>query len=424
MPLFGGFSLGRWFGFEVRIDYSWFIIFLLVVWTLSAQVFPREMRGYPESLYWVMGGTAALLLFLSVLLHELSHSAVARTRGIEVRGITLFIFGGVAQTSMEARRPVDEFLLTAAGPLASVLLAGVFYGIAVLADFAGWPAPVIEVADYLWYLNLALAVFNLIPGFPLDGGRLLRSAIWKVTGSLRKATRWATAAGRGFGFLIVLGGLWFLTQGLLLNGLWFAFIGWFLANAAANSWRQFQAQQILAGVPVASALPPLPPPVGAERLLSEVIDEPFLRDGFGAVPVLRDGDLVGVLSVEDVAEVPPAARASTRVEAVMTPLDEVPSVPAGLDLDHVLGRLRSGDDVRILVVDGNRLVGILTPHDVAAWLERARRLGLDRLDEEDGRVRPADRADPVASAPGIPEGSGMQPPTVRDPNAESGEEGS
>ena len=374
MPLFGGFSLGRWFGFEVRIDYSWFLIFFLVVWTLSVQVFPHELRGYPETVYWTMGVVAALLLFLSVLLHELSHSAVARRRGIHVEGIPLFIFGGVAQTSMEASRPVDEFLLTAAGPLASVVLAGVFYGLGVAADFVGWRGPATEIAGYLAFLNLALAIFNLVPGFPLDGGRLLRSTVWHFTGSLRKATRWATTAGRGFGYLMILAGLWFLWQGALLNGMWLAFIGWFLANAAANSWRQFVSHQILAHVPVERALQP--------RTLAEVIDEPFLRAGVGAVPVLREGRLVGVLSVEDVAEVPPADRAATRVAAVMTAIGEVPAVPLGSHLDGVVGRLRADDGTRLLVVDGERLVGILTPHDVVGWLERARRLGLDQADDE------------------------------------------
>jgi Zn-dependent protease/CBS domain-containing protein len=382
MPLMGGFSLGRWFGFEVRIDYSWFLIFFLVMWTFSVGVFPHELPGYPEAAYWTMGVVAALLLFLSVLLHELSHSAVARTRGIRVEGITLFIFGGVAQTSMEATRPVDEFLLTAAGPLCSVALSGIFYGLAVAADFAGLTGPITEVAGYLAFLNLALAVFNLVPGFPLDGGRLFRSAMWQITGDLRKATRWATTAGRGFGYLMMLVGLWFLWQGALLNGLWLAFIGWFLSNAATNSWRQFVARRMLTGVPVARALKPLPAAVDAERTLADVIDEPFLRAGVGAVPVLSAGNLVGVLSVEDVAGVSPAERSSTRVGSVMTPIERVPSVPSDASLESVLGRLRAGDGARLLVVDEGRLVGILTPHDIAGWLERARRLGMDR---EEGR---------------------------------------
>ncbi len=418
MPLFGGFSLGRWFGFEVRIDYSWFLIFFLVVWTLSVQVFPHDLGGYPETVYWTMGVVAALLLFLSVLLHELSHSAVARRRGIHVEGITLFIFGGVAQTSMEASRPVDEFLLTAAGPLASVVLAGIFYGLGVGADFAGWGGPVTEIAGYLAFLNLALAIFNLVPGFPLDGGRLLRSAVWHFTGSLRKATRLATTAGRGFGYLMILAGLWFLWQGALINGMWLAFIGWFLANAASNSWRQFVSRQILADVPVERALQPLPPPVEADRVLADVVDEPFLRAGVGAVPVLREGRLVGVLSVEDVAEVPPPERATTRVAAVMTPIEEVSAVPLHSSLDGVLGRLRAGNGTRLLVLDGERLVGILTPHDVVGWLERARRLGLDRSEAEGARGEPgAGHVEP--SAPGVSAGA----PTEVGPGGEPGSAG-
>ena len=413
MPLMGGFSLGRWFGFEVRIDYSWFLIFALVVWTLSADVFPHEMRGYGRTMYWMMGTAAALLLFLSVLLHELSHSAVARTRGIDVQGITLFIFGGVAQTSMEAQRPVDEFLLTAAGPLASVALAGLFWAAGVGADFLGWSGPVTVVAGYLAFLNLVLAIFNLLPGFPLDGGRLFRSAAWHFSGSLRKATRWATMAGRGFGFLMMGVGLLFLWQGAVLNGLWLAFIGWFLSGAAANSWQQFVARRVLSGVPVERAVQPVPPAVDADGSLSEVVDEPFLRSGVGAVPVVRAGSLVGVLSVEDVAEVPPGERAGTRVADVMTPLDEVRKVPRDTTLDEVLGHLKQGDHARLLVVDGDELVGILTPHDVAGWLERARRLGLDQEDDEE-RGSGASSATGQGRVAGGEDGPGRQVPAAAD----------
>ena len=218
--MLGGFSIGRWFGFPIRIDYSWFLIAALVVWTFSSLEFPRQLPGYSNVVYLGMGVSGALFFFLSVLLHELSHSLVARRRGIEIEGITLFIFGGIAQAKEEAKRPLDEFLLTIAGPLCSVGLAGAFYALYLLTESVGWPNPIVAVFRFLALLNLVLAIFNMIPGFPLDGGRIFRSVMWAVTGDLERATRWATLGGRAFGYLLILFGLFqILVWGVLLSGL-------------------------------------------------------------------------------------------------------------------------------------------------------------------------------------------------------------
>ena len=235
MPLLGGFNIGRWFGFPVRIDYSWFVLIALIVWVFSTVEFPRQLPGYDGEAYLLMGVAAALFFFLSLLLHELAHSVVARSRGVHVQGITLFIFGGVAQTTTEAKRPVDEFLLTVVGPLASFTLAGIFWGLGALTDELGILPPAGQVSRYLGWLNFVLAVFNLLPGFPLDGGRIFRAAVWQATGDLRRATRWATAGGRAFGYVLIAAGAFLIMRGPLISGLWLAFIGWFLASAAASS---------------------------------------------------------------------------------------------------------------------------------------------------------------------------------------------
>lgn len=389
MRLLGGFSVGRWFGFEVRIDYSWFLIFFLVVWTLSTAEFPRQISGGSVLLHYSMGTVAALLLFLSVLLHELSHSVVARARGLEVEGITLFIFGGVARTRMEARTAADEFLLTAAGPLSSLALGGIFYGLARLAGTVGWGAPAVAVGETLAVVNVALAVFNMIPGFPLDGGRIFRSVVWHVTGDVERATRWATRGGQGFGVLLVAAGFLFLWQGFLINGLWAAFIGWFLASAASSSWQHFRARRILAGVPVERVMTRDPVAVDADAPVARLVADYFMRRPYSAYPVVEGGEVVGLVALEDAAEVAPERRTALRARDVMVPLSEVPTAEPGETLDRVLADLGAAELDRALVVEDGTLAGIVTIGEIGGWLERARKLGL-----EDGTRRASPLPDP------------------------------
>lgn len=404
MRLFGGFSLGRWFGFEIRIDYSWFLIFFLVVWTLSSAEFPRQLPGGSTALYYAMGTVAALLLFASVLLHELSHSAVARTRGLEVEGITLFIFGGVAQTRMEAKTAADEFLLTAAGPLSSLALGAFFYGVAVLADFMGWGAATVTVARTLALINVALAVFNMIPGFPLDGGRIFRSAVWHFTGSLETATRWASRGGQAFGWLLMGFGAVSLWQGFLLNGLWAAFIGWFLSSAAASSWRHFQARQLLSDVPVDRVMTADPVTLEPGERIADVVETHFLRRPYDAYPVTDRGRAVGLLTVEAVAALEPHERRGARVGEVMEPMAEVPTAGPEDPLDDVLTELSASDHDQLLVVRDQRLVGLVTLDEISSWIQRIRRLGLDGDDgaprRRAGGDRPGERSPAPAPADG------------------------
>ncbi|MFQ5888597.1 MAG: site-2 protease family protein [Gemmatimonadota bacterium] len=373
--MLGSFSIGRWFGFRIRIDYSWFVVFALVLWTFSAYEFPSRLPGQARVAYYLMGGAAAVLFFLSVLLHELSHSAVARARGIPVEGITLFIFGGVAQMRMEARRPADEFLLTAVGPLSSFLLAGLFFTLDVAVDFLAWPRPIGAVAAFLALLNLVLAVFNLIPAFPLDGGRLFRSAMWRLTGNLDTSTRWATLLGRGFGYLLLLTGFLAALQGLLLPGLWAGLLGWFIANAAGASYRQFVVRRALAGVRVEQVMFPDPLAVRADLTAAELADRYFLRWPFSAYPVVQDDRLVGLVSLDAVAELSPQARSSALVSELMRPAEEIQIVSPEETLDDVLARLEPADEGRVLVARDGELVGVLTLRDIGRWVERARRLG-------------------------------------------------
>lgn len=372
--MMGSFSIGRWFGFPIRIDYSWFVVLALVVWTFSRFEFPHRLPGQPESVYWLMGVAGAVLFFLSVLLHELAHSSVARARGIPVEGITLFIFGGVAQMRMEARRPVDEFLLTVVGPLSSIALAAVFYGGAVAVDFFGWAPPLGTVASFLALLNGVLAVFNLVPAFPLDGGRIFRSVAWQITGSLEKATRWSTRLGRGFGWLLLALGLLTALQGGLLAGMWAALLGWFITNAATASWRHFAIRRVLAGVKVGQVMTRDPVWVDPGIRVEELAEAYFLRRPYSAYPVLQDGRAVGLVSLEDVERLDPEERAAARVADVMREADEVPTAAPDDSLDEVIARLEPAAEGRVLVIEEGRLAGVLTLRDIGRWVERARRL--------------------------------------------------
>ena len=374
--LIGGFEVGRVFGFRIRIDASWFLVFALVIWTFSQHEFPRQLPGYSTPVYYTMGVIGGVLFFLSVLLHELAHSVMARARGIEVEGITLFIFGGVAQTRMEAQRALDEFLLTIVGPLMSVALAGVFYLVSQASGELGWAAPIATVASFLALLNFVLAVFNMVPAFPLDGGRIFRSAVWAATGNLEKATRWATWGGRLFGYLLIAFGVLQLFYGYMLAGLWSAFIGWFVSNAASSSYRQFAVRQILSKVPAASIMVRNPVVIGPETTVKELIDRYLIRGGDSAYPVVSNGGVLGLVGVNEVSRIPEAMRSTTTVGAVMRSASEVPVVRGTETLDRVVGRLDS-DEEHVLVVEDGRFVGVLGLGDIGGWVKRARELGLE-----------------------------------------------
>ncbi|MFQ5746083.1 MAG: M50 family metallopeptidase [Gemmatimonadota bacterium] len=384
--LVGGFGVGRWFGFRIRIDYSWFVVFALVLWTFSAWEFPVRLPGLDPWVYGAMGTAGAALFFLSVLLHELSHAAMARARGVEVEGITLFIFGGVAQMRMEARRPADEFLITAVGPLSSLVLSGTFALAAAAIRSFGGAEILAVVADFLAILNLVLALFNLVPAFPLDGGRILRSAVWQATGDLARATRWAAMGGRVFGFFLMFAGFLLAVSGYLLSGVWAGFLGWFLANAAVSSLRGFVMRRALAGVPVSRLLRSPSPSVEADVPASEAA-RVFLGVTPDALPVTRGDRAVGLLALSRVAQLDDAARRRTPVSAIMTPLADLPRARPEEALDRVIGRME-GSEARILVIDEDRLVGTIGLAEIRAWAERS-----VRLDIAEGGDRPRNGGD-------------------------------
>ncbi len=370
-----GIRVARFFGFEVRLDYSWFVVFLLVVWTFAEAVFPSRVPGLSTGAYAIMALAGALLFFGSVLLHELAHSAVARARGIQVEGITLFIFGGMARIRSEAENPKDEFLITVVGPLSSAAIGLALLAFARAAAGLGVPAPVVSVAEYLAFLNFVLAVFNLIPGFPLDGGRLLRSLVWQVTKDVRKATRWASYTGRGFGFLLIAMGVLYLFGGALISGMWFIFIGWFLSQAAEASYRQLILRRILEGVRAREAMTHDPETVPEDLTIRDLVDDFFLRRRYNAFPVeANDGRLLGLITLSQVKQVARDRWPMTRVSEVMMRVSEAPTVRPEDTLADVLSKLEGAGVGRALVVENGRLEGVISRADVAQWLDRYQQL--------------------------------------------------
>lgn len=371
--MLGGVEVARVLGIRLRLDWSWFVVLLLLTWTFATFDFPYRAPGLEPGAYWILGFAAALLLFLSVLIHELAHATTARARGIPVERITLFIFGGVAEMRMEAKRPLDEFVLTIVGPVASLVLAGLFWGVGLGLGSVGAEGSAL-LSLTLGRLNLILAVFNMVPAFPLDGGRVLRSVLWQLTGDLSRATAWAAGVGRLFGWLLIVAGAWMFTiAGARLAGAWSIFLGWFLAGAARgavrhNRWRGVRAS--LSAYPVTAAVEAREAPVQASMTVEELLRGSLLIRPGRARIVVRDGRPVGVVTVENAADVPPEERAEVPVFEVMTPLESLLRLPAGARLVEAAEAL-SEDPRRVAIVaalDGG--YDVLTLTDLERWIER------------------------------------------------------
>ncbi len=286
--------LGKVFGVEIRLDYSWFFIFFLITWSLAGHYFPTAHAGWSTGAYWAVGALTSVLFFGSVLAHELAHSTVAGALGIRVRDITLYIFGGAASMEREPKRARDDFMIAVVGPLTSLVLAAVFAvtwwlstdRIDTLHAMTGWLA----------WINLALGVFNLLPGFPLDGGRAFRAAIWGATGDRQRATVIAGASGQLVATVLIFWGIWQIFTGNWASGIWIAFIGWFLRGAAIDSVQAQALEKLLAGHTVREVMMTDCPQVARTMTLDVVVDQLLLTSGHHCLPVVDDGHVVGVIT--------------------------------------------------------------------------------------------------------------------------------
>ncbi len=360
-----GLKIGRIWGIPLHLHLSWFVIIVLVSWSLAVGVFPREYPQLSVVSYWGMGAITSLFFAISVMLHELGHSFMALRAGVGVKQITLFIFGGLAQINQDPKNPSDELRIAIAGPFTSLLLAGFFGGLWLIDR----NVPLLAAPSaWLARINLILTLFNLIPGFPLDGGRVLRAIVWKITGSMLRATRVATYSGQlvAFGFIGV--GVFIIFTGNFFNGLWLAFIGWFLQNAAATSYSQASIQQSLRGVKVFEVMNPDPPIVSERTNLDELVSEGVIRGG-QRVFLVGDADrLRGIVTLKEITAVPRVQWESATVDQVMVPYDRVVFVDPNMELLQALQTMDTANVAQLPVMEQGVLRGLLTREQVLRYI--------------------------------------------------------
>lgn len=364
--------IGRIGGIEIKIDPSWSFIAILVAYSFYV-LMSFEFADLTTASQIVLAVGMALVFFLSVLIHELAHSFMARARGVEVKGITLFLFGGATEADLETENPKDELVISVVGPLTSLALAALLWGVSVLTS----PGPVGFAAGWLGWINLALAVFNLVPGFPLDGGRVLRSLVWGATDDLVRATRIAARAGQIVGYVIIaIGVLQVLLIGNLIGGLWLVAIGWFLSQSAQASFLQMQVRRMLADVPAARMMTQDLKEIPGDISLEQAVDDYFMRHDYSAFPVRQGEDVNAILTLSAVRQVPRDDWGVRRVAEVSEPLSEACTVDRSEPMDEVLEKLTGNEHHRVIVKEKGSIVGIITPRDLTRWLERSQDLGL------------------------------------------------
>jgi Zn-dependent protease/CBS domain-containing protein len=382
----GSITIGRIAGVEIGLHYTWLLAFFLIAWSLARLGFPNIIAGQSLSTYWIMGIVAAFGLFVSVLIHELCHSIVAIKRGMKVHSIVLFIFGGVSNIEGEPEKAWTEFIMSIAGPVSSLVLGGIFYGIAYILSNTGYQGTaLIAITSYLATINIILAIFNIIPGFPLDGGRVFRSIIWGATKSLQKATAIAGNVGRAFGWaLIILGIIQVFGYGLkigswefqgLFSGIWFIFIGWFLTSAADNAMREMSLQQHLAGVRVKDVMDRSPECVSPAAPVETVVHEAFIQRGRRALPVCNETGLLGIVTLVDVKRLPQDKWANTPVQEIMT-RSPLLTVNENDDLNGALKILAQNGLNQIPVMSDGHMIGLLSRSDVLRFLQTRQELGI------------------------------------------------
>src|ERR687888_506662 len=365
------FRLGRVFGIEIGANWTWLIVFALIVWSLGASVFPSQDKGLSHGTYWAMAAVAAVAFFLSILLHELGHALVARREGVEIQGITLWLFGGVARLRGQMPSAGAEFRIAVGGPLVSVAIAT---GLLLIAGLASLPKAVDGTVFWVGYINATLLVFNLIPALPLDGGRILHSGLWAWRGDLVWATRVGTAIGRGFGTLMIAAGIASLLFGVAAGGLWLAFIGWFLNMAAQAEAQQVIARERLGGLRVHDVMVDDPVTVTPDLTIGEVTDKAPRQHRHSTYPVIDDGRPVGLLPFRCLAQTPRDEWYEKHVRDCMLAREQVPTVPEDKPAAEALQELAQSELGRALVVDDGHLAGLLSITDLA----RAAQLGSRR----------------------------------------------
>ncbi|MFH0925788.1 MAG: site-2 protease family protein [bacterium] len=357
------------FGFEVKIDLSWIIIAFLIVWSLTVGFFPFQYKGLSIKTYWFMGIIGGLGLFLSIIFHEFWHSIVARKFGLPMKGITLFIFGGVAEMNDEPPSPFAEFTMAIAGPLSSIALAFMFYGMFTLGKRMEWPVALNGIIAYLATINGVLAAFNLVPAFPLDGGRVLRSILWGIKKDLRWATRVSSRIGMGFGtFLIVLAVLQII-RGNFIVGMWWFLIGLFLRNVANMSYQQLLLRQGLEGEPIRRFMKTDPITVSPSTSIKRLVEDYIYQLHYKMFPVVNDSDrLIGCVATKQVKDIPKEEWGEKTVGDILTQCSQENTISPNADAVKALTLMNQTDSSRLMVTEGNHLVGVIALKDMLKFL--------------------------------------------------------
>ena len=368
--------LGKIMGIPIRIHYTLWLVFILIAWSLAVDYMPHQYPGLGAVTYWLIGVVSAVILFISVLVHELSHSYVAKRNGLPIARITLFFFGGVSEITEEPQEPGLEVRMAAAGPLMSFLIAGILGAFWYLAGIAKAPVPVIATLSYAALINGILGVFNLVPAFPLDGGRVFRGTIWKRTNDLIRATKMATRVSEAFSLLMMFGGFFLIISGDFIDGIWTVVLGWFIKSGAETGLRQTLVGEALAGVTVADIMTGDVLTVSPDITIQQLISDYFLTHRHGGYPVVKNGEVLGIVTLQCVRSVPKEQRETVTVRQAMIPCERTvvvkPSVTA-LDAMQKMARNKVG---RVLVVDEDRLIGIATREDIVRTIQTRQELEL------------------------------------------------
>ncbi|HSB65916.1 MAG TPA: site-2 protease family protein [Anaerolineales bacterium] len=368
----GSIRLGKIFGIPIAVDYSWFLVLILFTWTFAISYYPSEFKNWTTAQYWVVGAITALTLFASVLLHELGHSLIALRYKIPVRNITLFIFGGISQISEEPVSALSEFWITIAGPIVSFVLAGIF---ALLTFVTSGFAPLFAIVKYLAYINLILGIFNLIPGFPLDGGGVLMSIIWAITHNRHRALLIASGVGSVIAYLFIIFGVFQLFTGNLSNGLWIAFIGWFLVTASQGQIRQEKIKTILSGHKASEVMSQGYTIVQSETTLQALMDDHILAGSRRSFIVEKGDEVVGLLTLHHLQNTPKDQWATTTVAQVMIPCSQWKEIGLDTELWDAMAEMDRGGVNQLPVMAGARIEGMLTREDIISYLRELREPG-------------------------------------------------
>jgi len=362
-------KLFKLMGFEVGVDLSWVFIAILIAWSLSTGFFPFHYENLSTQTYWLMGIIGALGLFASIIIHEFSHSVTARRYGMEMKGITLFIFGGVAEMDDEPPSPGAEFMMAIMGPIASILLGIGFYLLYQLGNQFGWRDPVNGVIEYLSDINFILAIFNLLPAFPLDGGRVLRSILWRVKQNLKWATRVSSRIGSGFGIFLIIFAVIQVLNNNFIGGMWWFLIGMFLRNAAKSSYQQLLTQKALGGHTVERFMKTDPVTVSPDLSLKDLVEDYVYRHHFKMFPVIQDSDrLAGCVTTREVKQRPKEVWETTRVGELVSLCSSENTVTPETDAVEALALMNKTGSSRLMVTRGDRLIGVITLKDMLDYL--------------------------------------------------------